>query len=72
MYPFLEARHDAAVGCYAVAVMPGLKGFNQDDVAVAMECEHDVAVARAGVDGELARVVSIKFTARLNNYVESV
>ena len=52
--------------------MPGLKGFNQDGVAVAMECEHDVAVARAGADGEPAHVVSIKFTDRLEDYVEFV
>ena len=69
MYPFLEARHDAAVGHYAVAVMTGLKGFNQIDVAVTMECKHYVAVARAGVDGEPAHVVSIKFTDRLDNYI---
>ena len=45
MYPFLEARHYEAIGCYVVAVMTRLKGFNQYDVAVAMKCEHDVAVA---------------------------
>ena len=50
MSPFLEARHDAALGCYAVAVMTVLKVFNQDDVAVTMECKNDVAVARAGAD----------------------
>ena len=72
MSPFLEARHDAAVGCYAVAVMTELKGFNQDNVAVAMECENDVAVARAGADGEPAHVISIKFNDRLYNYVEFV
>ena len=72
MSPFLEARHDAAVVRYKVAFMTGLKGVNQDDVAVAMECEHDVAVARAGADGEPAHVISIKFTGRLDNYVEFV
>ena len=56
MSPFLEARHDVAVGRNAVAVMSGLKGFNQDDVAVAMECENDVAVARVGADGPPAHV----------------
>ena len=69
MSPFLEARHDAAVGYYAMAVMTGLKGFNQDDVAVAMECEHDVAVVRAGSDGEPAHVISINFTDRLDDHV---
>ena len=72
MSPFLEARHDAAVGYYAVTVMAGLKGFNQDDVDVAMKCDHDVAVARAGADGEPAHVISVKFTDRLDNYVDFV
>ena len=52
--------------------MTGLKGFNQDDVAVAMKWEHDVAVARAVADGEPAHVISVKFTDRLDNYVEFV
>ena len=72
MSPFLEARHDAAVGCYAVAVMTGLKGFNQDDVSVPMECEHGAAVARTGADGELAHIISINFTDRFYNYIEFV
>ena len=36
MSPFTEACHDAAVGRNVVAVMTVLKGFNQDDVTVAM------------------------------------
>ena len=72
MLHFLEAHHDVAVGRYAVVVMPGLKGFNKDDVAVAMECKYDVAVARAGADGEPAHIVSINFTDRIDNYVEFV
>ena len=72
MSPFLEARHYAVVGCYAVAVMTILKIFNQDGVDLAMECEHDVAVARAGADGEPAHVISIKFTDRIDDYVDFV
>ena len=72
MSPFLEEINDAAVGRYTVAIRPGLKGFNQYDVAVAMECEHDVAVARAGANGEPAHVVSINFTDRLEDYIEFV
>ena len=55
-----------------MAVMTGLKGFNQDDVAVAMECEHDVSVSRAGVDGEPSHVISVSFTDRLDDYVDFV
>ena len=32
--------------------MAGLKEFNQDDVADAMKCEHDVVVVRLGADGQ--------------------
>ena len=52
--------------------MTGLKGFNQDGVAVAMECEHDVAVSRTGADGKPAHVISIKFNDRLDNHLEFV
>ena len=52
----MEACNYAAVGQEVVAVMPGLKGFNQDGVTVTMECEHDIAVARAGEDGKPANV----------------
>ena len=72
MYFFMEAHHDAAVGRYAVVVITGLKGFNQDGVAVAMECDHDVAVARAGSDGKTAHAISIKFTDRLNDHIEFI
>ena len=56
----MEERHDAALGHYVVAVIPGLKGFNQDDFAAAMECKHDVVVSRAGADREPANVVTFK------------
>ena len=69
MSPFLEAHHDAAVGCYAVAVMKGFKEFNQDDVAVAMECEYDIAAERAVADGEPDHAISIKFTDRIDDHV---
>ena len=55
----MEACHDAAVGRNAVSVMTVFKGFNHDGVTVAMECEHDVTVARAGADGKPAHVISI-------------
>ena len=72
MSPFLEARHDADVGCYAVAVMTVLKGLYQDDVAVAMKYEHEVAVAREVADDEPSHVISVKCTDSLDDYVEFV
>ena len=68
----MEAHYDAAVGRYAVAFMTGLKGFNQYDIAVEMEYEYDVAVVGSGADGETFHVISIKFTDRLDDYVEFV
>ena len=59
MSSFMESSHDTAVGCNAVSVMTVIKGFNKAGVTVAMECEHDVTVARAGADGKLAHVISI-------------
>ena len=59
MSPFTEVHHDTDVGCNVVAVMTILKGFNQDGITAAMECEHDVAVVRAGADGKPAHVISI-------------
>ena len=52
--------------------MTVLKRFNRDDVAVAMKCEHDVAVDRAGTYGEPAHVIRVKFTDRHDDYVEFV
>ena len=72
MSPFLEAHHYADVGCYVVAVMTGFKAFNQYDVAVAMEFEHDLVVDRVGAYGEPAHVISIKFTDRIDDHVDFV
>ena len=61
MAVFLEAGHYAVGGGKAVAVVAGLKGFNQDDVAVDVLGEYDEGVAAAGADGEAARVVGVEF-----------
>ena len=59
MSSFAEASHDTAVGCNVVLVMTVFKGFNKYGVTVAMECKHDVTVARAGADGKPAHGISI-------------
>ena len=56
MSPFTKARHDVVVGRNAMTFMTGLKEFNQDSITVTMECDHDIAVARAGEDGKPANV----------------
>ena len=42
-----------------MAVVAGLEGFNQDDVAVDLVGEHDEVVAAARADGEAAHVVGV-------------
>ena len=59
MSPFTKARHDVVVGRNAMTFMTGLKEFNQDSITVAMECDHYIAVARAGADGKLVHVISM-------------
>ena len=62
----LELRHDASVGWDAVAVMFGLKGLDEDGVGVVVVGEHDVLIATARADGEVAHVVSEELADRLD------
>jgi hypothetical protein len=42
-----QTSHDCVVGCNAVAVTLGLEGLLEDEVAVGVEGNHDLLVARA-------------------------
>ena len=46
----------------AVAVVAGLKGFNQDDVVVNLVGKHDGVVPAAGADREAAHVIGVEFS----------
>ena len=48
-------------GSEAVAVVAGLKGLYQDEVAVDVVGKHDKVVPAAGADGEAAHVVGVEF-----------
>ncbi len=59
-----QMSHDDVVGCNAVAVTLGLEGLLEDEVAVGVECNHDILVTRASSDGEEASVVSEELAER--------
>ena len=42
----------------------GFKGLLEDDIPIRMICDHDVLVARAGLDRKAPRVVRVKFAER--------
>jgi hypothetical protein len=52
-----QTSHDCIVGCNAVAFTLGLEGLLEDEVAIGVEGNHDILVARACSDGEAASVV---------------
>ena len=49
--------YDASVSWYAVAVVCGLEGLDEDDVGVAVVGKHDVLVATTRADREAVHVV---------------
>jgi hypothetical protein len=51
-------RHNGVISCNAVVVILGFEGLLEDKVAIGVEGNHDVLVARACSDREVARVVS--------------
>ncbi len=59
-----QTSHDCVVGCNAVAVTLGLESLLEDEVAVGIEGNHDILVARACSDGEAASVVGEEFAER--------
>ncbi len=52
-----QMSYDNFVCCNAVVVTLGLKGLLEDEVAVGAEGNHDILVARACSEGEVASVV---------------
>ena len=59
-----QMSHDCVVGCNAVAVTLGLEGLLEDEVAISMEGNHDVLIARACSDGEVPRVIGEELAER--------
>ncbi len=52
-----QTSNDYVVGCDTVAVILGLESLLEDEVAIGMEGNHDILVARASSYGEAASVV---------------
>ncbi len=62
-----QTSHNCAEGCNVVAVTLGLEGLLEDKVAIGMEGNHDILVARARSDGEVAGVLSEELAERFCN-----
>ena len=56
----LEAGHDVGIGWDVVAVFASLERIDEDDVGVAVICDHEELVAAAGTDHEASRVVGVE------------
>ena len=52
--------------------MAGLEGFDEDDIAIAVVSEHNILVAAAGADREVAHAVSEELAGGLDRNVKSI
>ncbi len=55
-------RHDGIVCSNAVGVAPAFEGLLEDEIAIGMIGNHDILVARVGLDGEPSCVVCVELT----------
>jgi hypothetical protein len=55
--PGHQMRHNGVICCNVVAVALGFEGLLENEVAVGREGNHDILVARACSDGEVASVI---------------
>ena len=62
----LEAGHDASVCSDTVAILAGLEGFDEDEVSVAVVCDHEVLVADAVADQEASCFVGVEHSGGLD------
>ncbi len=53
-------HHDGIVCCNAVGVAPAFESLLEDEIAISVIGNHDILVARAGLDGELSLVVRVE------------
>ncbi len=59
-----QTNHNNIVGCNAAAVTLRLEGLLEDEAAVGMECNHDILVAGACSDGEVASIIGEELAER--------
>ncbi len=59
-----QPSHNSVVGYNGVMVTLGLEGLLEDEVAISVEGNHDILVARACSDGEAASVVGEELAER--------
>jgi hypothetical protein len=58
--PGRQTSHDSIVGCDVVGVAPTLEGLLKDEVAIGMLGNHNIVVARAGLDGRPSHVICVE------------
>ncbi len=59
-----QTCHNGVICCNAVAVALGFEGLLENEVAIRMEGNHDILVARACSDGEAASVIGEELAER--------
>jgi hypothetical protein len=60
-------HHNGVISCNAVAAALEFKGLLEDEIAVGMEGNHDILVAGACSDGEVACVVGEELAERFSD-----
>ncbi len=55
-----------------VGVAPAFEGLLEDEIAIGMIGNHDILVARAGLDGEPSRVVRVELADGVDMDVELI
>jgi hypothetical protein len=65
-------RHDGIVCSNAVGVTPAFEALLEDEIAISVIGNHDILVARAGLDGEPTRVVRVELTDGVDMYVDLI
>ena len=53
-----------------MSVVPGMEGFDQNDIGVDMVRQHNAVVAAEGSDREASHVICVDLADRLNDDVE--
>jgi hypothetical protein len=57
---------------WAMGVAPAFEGLLEDEIAIGMIGNHDILVARAGLDGEPSRVVCVELTDGVDANVDLI
>ena len=67
-----QTRHNGVIRCNLVAAALRFEGLLENEVAIGMEVNHDVMVARACSNGKAASVVGEELAERFCDYEDLV